>query len=313
MPSVPNVVMQDAGGAYRSWPAGGTVDAANSSFALTVQDATLTYSGGSGTFVYDNDMSSGDPIAFTEGGVSLAANAADPSTIVSTTGSITLTYVWLNPAVYPGSSGTGLRTSRMCELRMLMGAKYSDSWWRVRVAIASNYYHPRNNDPSGYAWGDGGSYNNKLHLMFEDDYETGPFLQSIELHPHDTEMGASKGSVRTFSVPAGIDVNSGYGQLEDMIMLSDRGKDVDFYFHYRYATVANNNGTVEVWKGVDGSITKICEITNAAWYSATGVGFDEGYTLGYANSAFSALSAADNLPFVLKWMQFATSNQWGLT
>lgn len=42
MPSVPQVVMKQVGGSYRSWDDPAIV-ASNSSFALTAQDATLTY------------------------------------------------------------------------------------------------------------------------------------------------------------------------------------------------------------------------------------------------------------------------------
>lgn len=276
---------------------------------------TSTTEASGGTFLYNNPMTGADPIAFAENGISLSANAAVPSVITSNPAdnSIDIQYTWLDPVDYPASLGTGERTSRMSELRIIMSSEYPELWTMAEFIIPSNYYHPSNNDPVGYTYGDSGSYNNKLILYFEDDYEDGPFLQSIELHPHDTESGASKGSIRTFSIPASIDVNSGYGQMEDMIMLSDRGKTVRFYFRFVRATSANNDGICQVWKRVDGVTTQVCNITNGAWYSATQGGFDEGYFLGYANSAFPAESAADNVIFKLTAFQIATSNQWGLS
>lgn len=267
-----------------------------------------------GSFIYDNDMSTADPINFTQNDVHLIANNAPPNTIVSATGGITMTYVWLDPAVYPGSVGTGLRTGYMCETRFTLGTSArAEIFASLKIGIPLDYFHPDAGDPVGYAWGSEGSYNNKLFLVFSEDYEDGPLLASIELFPHDTESGASKGSIRMFSIPAGIDFNGGMGQMPNMVMLADRGHDLTFYFHYAPATVANNDGVWEVWKQVDdGMPVKVCNIHNGAWYSATFTEFTEGYFMGYHNSAYPAASFADNMVFVIKGFQIADSDMWDL-
>jgi hypothetical protein len=260
-----------------------------------------------GSYIYDNNFADGGGLDFAENGVDIFANNATPNTITVSGGQLHMVYVWLNPTDFPASIGTGQRTGRMCETRINLGAKYPDARFLMDFVLPENYYHPRNDDPDGYTYGDDGAYNNKLFLLFEDDYEDGPFLQSVELHPHDTEMGASKGALRTFSTQSpAIDENQGYGQMPNFLMLSDRGKRIRLYFRFLYATVANNDGGVQIWKQVDDDEpVLIFEKMDFAWYRGpSALGFDYGYFLGAANSAFAATSAADNVDFAFNRIVF---------
>ena len=162
------------------------------------------------------------------------------------------------------------------EQRFALGGNYTDIWAAYDMRIPNNYYHRDQSD----------SANNKGFLyLWSGDYASpsGPML-GPEFWP--LGDGSSKASIRLFG--RGYDQHIGSGVCPNPIKLSDRGKWFRIVAHYKYASSANNDGIVQIWKQYpDGTQEVACSITNGAWYAANSPGFDSGYILGWANSGYS--------------------------
>jgi hypothetical protein len=102
----------------------------------------------------------------------------------------------------------------------------------------------------------------------------------------DTHFG---GSSYPEYFPAGVD---------EGIVAADFGKVLEVIGHYKYATSANNDGVVEIWKrrltpttlAPETGFVKIMEVLDGAWYSSGQEGFGSGYILGWANSGFTLVT-----------------------
>lgn len=174
------------------------------------------------------------------------------------------------------------------EQRFYLGKNYKDIWISYDLRVPDNYYHRNQSD---------GSSNNKGFIyMWSGDYSspTGPLLGPEFWANSD---GSSKGSIRLFG--QGYDKHF-WSACPSTIKLSDRGKWIRIVSHLKYASSANNDGIVQIWKIYeDGTRDLSCSITNGAWYVANAPGFDSGYLLGWSNSGFSADTSfyIDNVTF----------------
>lgn len=160
------------------------------------------------------------------------------------------------------------------EQRFALGGNYRDIWVSYDLLIPSNYYH-----------GEGGNNKGFLYL-WSGDYgsPTGPGLG-----PNFWPMGDGSSKASIYNWGPGMDVHHGSGTcINGVIKLSDRGKWIKIIAHYKYASSANNDGIVQIWKIYsDGTQEVACNLTNGPWYVAGAPGFDTGYLLGWANAAFS--------------------------
>lgn len=160
------------------------------------------------------------------------------------------------------------------EQRFLLGDFYKDIWISYEIFIPKNYQHRTTT----------GANNNKGFLMlWGGDYAnpTG-FKLGTEFWPNPD--GSSTASIRLSGV--GFDKHY-WGACPNAVKLSDRGQWIRVVAHFKYATAANNDGIVQIWKVyTDGRKELACNITNGDWYSPVATGFDRGYILGWSNSGF---------------------------
>lgn len=162
------------------------------------------------------------------------------------------------------------------EQRFSLGKPYKDIWISYDIHIPENYYHRNVSN---------GSSNNKGFLMlWSGDYSnpTGPEM-GTEFWPE--KDGSSTASIRLAG--AGFDKHY-WNACPRIVKISDRGQWIQITAHFKYATAANNDGVVQLWKTYsDGRYELVCNITNGAWYAPAAQGFDNGYLMGWSNSGFA--------------------------
>lgn len=162
------------------------------------------------------------------------------------------------------------------EQRFSLGKPYKDIWLSYDIRIPENYYH---RDPA-----EGGSNNKGFIMLWSGNYSepSGPLL-GTEFWPE--ADGSSNSSIRLYGV--GFDKHY-WNTCADIIKISDRGQWIKVTVHIKYASAANNDGIVQLWKTYsDGKIERACNITDGAWYAPNANGFDSGYLLGWSNSGFA--------------------------
>ena len=166
------------------------------------------------------------------------------------------------------------------ERRFFLEDNYSDVWVQYDLYIPSNYTHRTQT----------GSANNKFLLhMWEGDYGTPVVAIGIEVWPDGT--GDSYASVHEFAPndPGHIHNSDPAWNIDEFITAYDKGKWMQVVVHMKYATSANDDGVVEIWKTPSGgSKTKVFDKTDMAIYTASQTGFDTAYLFGAANSGFAA-------------------------
>lgn len=193
------------------------------------------------------------------------------------------------------------------EQRFKLGGAYTEMWVKYDLFIPLNYYH-RKHDTTD---------NNKAFVwLWAKDYEKGtssnPGREGPKLGGH---FWAQSDGTSKFDAYASALVNSEYtlqkhsngtGNGDSAITKNDRGHWMTVVIHMKYATKANNDGVMEVWKtDWQGNTTKLTDIQNGAWYSTQSFstlearGFDEGYLLGASNSGFDEKTVfyIDNIEF----------------
>lgn len=227
--------------------------------------------------LFSDGFESGN-LSHTEGGVSWSTSV---STAVVTdrprTGSYSLRFNFA--AVPPGEDCTA-------EQRFSLGGNYPEIWCEYDLYIPENYYH-RSDPPSS---------NNKGFLyLWSGDYGT-PSGPGLGPNFWPATGGTSSGS--QYAWGPGIDKHF-WDSMPNAIEAADRGKWVKIICHYKYASVANNDGVSEIWKVRDGTRYKIMDIQNGDWYVPGQPGFSVGYLFGWANSGFDEQTRlyVDNLIF----------------
>jgi hypothetical protein len=198
------------------------------------------------------------------------------------------------------------------ELRLMWGSVRTEFWARYLLHIPSNYTHRDEGNNKGWftVWdeGDSGSYGSSQVGLEPNFWANGD--------------GTSKQSVYVFGANGVGDTHYGptgnpeyFPAGNDGISASDLNKTLEVVLHYKYASSANNNGVVEVWKrrltpttlAVESSWIKLIEFTEGAWYTASQVGFGSSYILGWANSGF-----LDQTDLHLGDFSIATTNIYGV-
>jgi hypothetical protein len=162
------------------------------------------------------------------------------------------------------------------EQRFSLGKPFKEIWISYDIRIPENYYH---RDSSV------GTSNNKGFIMlWSGDYEdpSGPLI-GTEFWPESD--GSSNSSIRLFGV--GFDKHF-WGACNEIVKISDRGKWIKITTQTKYATSANNDGIMRLWKTYsDGTTELACNISNGAWYAQSAPGFDSGYLMGWSNSGYA--------------------------
>ena len=174
------------------------------------------------------------------------------------------------------------------EQRYVLGGAYTEIWASYDIYIPLNYVHENlassnNNKGYLYVWS-GSSYSSPNGPGMGPNFWPNP-------------DGSSKASHYTWA--PGMDRHY-WGAMPEAIKLSDRGQWIKIIAHYKYASAANNDGVAEMWKQYsNGTLTKVMDIQNGAWYVEGQSGFTHGYILGWANSGFRSETRfyIDNVTF----------------
>jgi hypothetical protein len=176
------------------------------------------------------------------------------------------------------------------EQRFAFGtAAYKDLWIKFWIRVPTNFVH--------------GSMNNKLFAIWMDDYSTKGDGPTVVWESWGNGSGGSNLAVH---YSEGAHTAGGrHVQLKPFIAVpGDRGKWMEIVLHVkaatRRATPINitstpyliSDGVIQFWRRWEGQSTfeKLHEITNAniAPSSAGPQGWNKGYFMGWANSAFSS-------------------------
>lgn len=248
-----------------------TFTAPASALVTSLSDITATPTiditeSSSGLFFTDT-FESGD-ISHTEGGASwVDLVGGEVNTTEPKDGSNAVELFWRGVTGSPPGSS-------LSELRFDLGAKYSDLWCSYDLFIPSNYFQASGNNKGFlYLWE--GAYGSP------DGPGMGP-----NFWPTAPVTGQSATSHYVWG--DGLDEHLDIGAPLS-VRLSDRGHYQKIVVHYKYATVANDDGVAEIWRiNPDTSVDKIYEILDGAWFVSGQTGFDSGYMFGWANGKFDA-------------------------
>lgn len=201
------------------------------------------------------------------------------------------------------------------EQRFNLGGNYKDMWVKFDLFIPSNYVHRiptmppdtstnSNNKAGVWLWGGGQD-------GYKDAYRNGPLIgaQWWSRGAEESEyVVIARANVdgkitlnKNWNCAECSDGKSNYGIIEN-----DKGHWMTITSHYKYATIANNDGIAEVWKtDWQGNTIKLVDIHDGPWYATKpqstepGTGFDAGYLLGWAASGFieETIMYIDNITF----------------
>jgi hypothetical protein len=172
------------------------------------------------------------------------------------------------------------------EQRFYLGANYPDIWVKYDLFVPANYCHRTQS---------GSSTNNKGFVdMWEGAYTANA---GVAMNPNFWADGSCQSTTTMFvSAPRSTDPffnNGGHHYSAEFldrysIKTSDRGKWMEVITHYKYASIAKNDGVIQIWLTSQGENRRqILNMTQGNWYVAGALGFDNGYLLGWANSGFS--------------------------
>jgi hypothetical protein len=206
-----------------------------------------------------------------------------------------------------------------CELGVELNDYYPEIWVQFDSFIPANYWHPIT-DPS----------NNKGPVTaWERDFATQSrgesyvLPQGVGLVPNPYDTGSQGGSKLTFTFWREDPVGGGtfkHGNAHDiegpsspwtyyygLVDPADYGQWVTFTTHYKYSTIANNDGVMELWKYNHNTNVskKVVDVQTANWYTEDLPyrGFTDLRIWGYFNA--SPVGTPDRLgPFYLDNFKF---------
>ena len=187
------------------------------------------------------------------------------------------------------------------KFRITSGTGYKELWVKFDIFVPSNYYQRTQTS----------SANNKgwMHVWsgtYSDDY-TGPAI-STGFWPKSNGISNSVPYIKGPPLSGGgyLFSKHDWANESEGITTADRGKWLTIIHHFKYATAANNDGVLQVWKIRDGVTHMIHDIRDGAWYAPGQPGFDQGYLLGWANSGF-----AEETVFYIDNVEFSTTSLLG--
>lgn len=171
------------------------------------------------------------------------------------------------------------------EQRFYLGAHYPDIWVKYDLFVPANYCQRTQSS----------SDNNKGFIdMWEGAYTGG---SGVAMDPNFWPDGNCQSTTSMFVAAANstdpLFNNGGHHYRSEFIdpysiRNSDRGKWMEVISHYKYASVAKNDGMIQIWITSQGENRRqILNMTQGNWYVAGALGFDNGYLLGWANSGFT--------------------------
>ena len=237
-------------------------------------------------------------------GVSATEGVAAPffqdsfeSSALKTTNALGFSWLQVNDTgvASPGHEGNySLRFNYLAgdawaEQRFAFGtAAYKDVWIKYWMRVPTNFYH--------------GSANNKLFAIWMDDYSSKGNSPTVVWESWGNGSGGSNLAVHYSE--GGYTSGGVHIQSKPFISLADRGRWMEVVMHIKAASqrktpinVSSNpylvsDGVIQLWRRWDGQTTyeKLHEITNAniAPASTGPQGWNKGYFMGWANSAYSS-------------------------
>lgn len=216
------------------------------------------------SLIFEDDFESGNLDKSTNGFRWTDRAATAVSATAARGGSYSLQFTY--PAGVDGEDGWS-------EQRFYLGGNYRDVSVEYDLLVPANYHHrsqsgAANNKGFLYLWAN--TYGDPRPLVATNFWPDGlgQSIGSIYTRPNDL------GHYMEFTAPA--------------IATSDVGKWLHIVVRYAYATVANNDGIAQIWKTPEGGAqVQLVNKTNGPWYHPDGMGFDNGYLLGWSNSGFT--------------------------
>ena len=198
------------------------------------------------------------------------------------------------------------------EQRFNLGGYYPDLWVKYDLYIPPNYYHRTTDGPNnnkGFLWAWAGTYNSTTNGVVTRE---GPKLGN-HFWPTGSVGNTQSTQFASAYINGKYNINTNWqgrdmvhGNSHTAIVENDRGHWMTLVIHYKYATIANNDGVAEVWKtDWHGNTEKLIDIHDGPWYGTQptngkpGRGFEAGYLLGWASTGFTeeTILYIDNVTF----------------
>ena len=215
---------------------------------------------------------------------------------------------------FPAAGSNG--RSGTVEQRFSFSSPHKEYWVKHGLYIPSNYQsgNPLATDVYKkfyFTWGDhhgAGSQGYeetdgvKMGHHFSNNNVVSPVLDNVNSYARAYIEGT-----RTSDMGHSVTNTTGSKHFEGLVSDNDRGHWMTVVRHYKYASVANNDGVLEVWKtDWEGITTKSVNIQDGSFYGTMwdspygdAPGFNAGYFLGSADSGYpeETILYIDNVVF----------------
>lgn len=196
------------------------------------------------------------------------------------------------------------------EQRFKFNTFQPDVWVKYDLYVPLNYVHEDHGS---------NAFNKGPMFIWGTNYDTsksdGP---KLGYHYYNKDLTSSQISSTDAYATAyinGVKSDLGHGAggtnhwFGDAITENDRGHWMTLVLHFKYATKANNDGVMELWKtDWQGNTVKGVNIQDGPWYATKANsnepanGFNEGYFMGWANQGFP-----EQTVFYIDNVQFSTT------